>query len=43
MALGVGGGLLGGLLLADAIDDFGDNDNGGAFILCVSAGLSLMD
>jgi hypothetical protein len=32
-ALGVGGGLLGGLLIADAVEDMGDhndyNDNGG--------------
>jgi hypothetical protein len=26
-ALGVGGGLLGGLLIADAVEDIGDHDN----------------
>lgn len=32
-ALGVGGGMLGGLLLADAVDDMGDNGgyDGGGF------------
>lgn len=30
-ALGVGGGLVGGMLLADAIDDHNDYDNGGGY------------